>query len=105
MLQPSTCIPNYQATSPTFLDQQIAAIAPKQGYNHIYTPGPVQAGLPSTTDPNSTGSYAYASTPSVQDQTGVRGFAGDASGLICFTQDGTDPSGGNSSLPLGCTPI
>jgi prepilin-type N-terminal cleavage/methylation domain-containing protein len=103
---PNNCIPGYQATSPTFLDPNMAAVTTaKQGYNRTYVPGAAAANLPTTSDPNSTGQYSYSATPSVQDQTGVRGFAGDSSGLICFDPQGNDPSGGAASLPLGCAPI
>ena len=105
---PSGCIPGYQLASPTFLDPQVAGAAgaaSKQGYNRMFWPGGQAPNLPTTSDPNSTGQYAYAGTPSVQDQTGVRGFAGDASGVICWTPDGTDPSGGLASLPNPCSPI
>ena len=33
----------------------------------------------------------YWATPAVQGKTGVRGFGGDATGRICFTNDGTIP--------------
>ena len=98
------CIPGYDPNSPTFLDPQIAATTAKQGYERIFTPGPV-APVPTTSDPGSTGSYVYGGTPSVLDQTGVRGFAGDSSGVICWDPRGGDPSAGASSLPNGCQPI
>jgi type IV pilus assembly protein PilA len=102
---PSGCIPLYAATSPTFLDPQIANLQPKQGYSRFFWPGVVPTGLPSTVDPNSTGQYVYGGSPTNQDQTGVRGFAGDASGVICWTNDGSDPSNGLASLPATCSPI
>ncbi len=102
---PSGCIPAYAPAAPTFLDPQITAIGPKQGYNRFFNPGAVAPGLPTTVDPNSSGAYAYGAIPSVQNQTGVRGFAGDASGLICWTANGVDPTAGAASLPAGCAPI
>ena len=33
-------------------------------------------------------SYVYWGTPTSQGQTGVRGFAGDSSGVLCFSSDG-----------------
>jgi type IV pilus assembly protein PilA len=101
----SGCIPNYSANSPTFLDSQISNANAKQGYNRNWFPGTQAGGLPTSVDPNSTGQYAYGGTPSVQDQTGVRGFAGDASGVICWTGDGTDPAGGLASLQPACSPL
>ncbi len=30
----------------------------------------------------------YQATPTVLSQTGVRGFAGDSAGILCYTPDG-----------------
>jgi len=102
---PDQCIPQYQATSPTFLDSNIGNATAKQGYNRFFTPGPVPVGAPTTVSGSSLSGYVYFAIPIQQDQTGVRGFGGDASGVICWTPDGTDPSGGAASLPTTCAPI
>jgi len=34
-------------------------------------------------------SYVYWATPTSPGQTGVRGFAGDSSGALCFSNDGS----------------
>jgi type IV pilus assembly protein PilA len=76
------CIASYPPNAPTFLDSQLAS-APnaKEGYNRsLNAPPPLPQGL---------ACYIYESTPVAQGQTGVRGFAGDCSGRICFTPDGT----------------
>ena len=101
-----TCIPGYAATSPTFLDTNLGLVpGAKQGYNRTFNPGAAPVtGLTSISGTSMT-SYAYVATPITQDQTGVRGFAADASGVVCQTPDGTDPSGGNPSLPGTCVPI
>ena len=91
------CIPNYPATAPTFLDPALAplALAPpaKSGYARSYgpggTPSPINTDVSGT---NSVSSYVYLATPVSQGQTGVRGFGGDASGVLCFSPDGTAPS-------------
>jgi hypothetical protein len=56
-----------------------------------------------TSSPGSTGTYAYHATPSTQDQTGVRGFAGEASGRICFTTDGQPVAAGGVQGTLSPT--
>jgi prepilin-type N-terminal cleavage/methylation domain-containing protein len=105
-LIPSGCIPGYAATSPTFLDGQITAMQPKQGYNRIYRPDAVLAVVPTTVSPSSTTEFVYVGQPTTQDRTGVRGFAGDAaSGVICQAPAGADPSAGAVSLPNACTAI
>jgi prepilin-type N-terminal cleavage/methylation domain-containing protein len=84
------CIPNYPANSPTFLDSQLTALLPKSGYSRSFSggtaPTPLSTGLSS---PTSTTSYVYWATPTSAGQTGVRGFAGDASGLLCFSTNGS----------------
>src|SRR5262245_26220617 len=86
---PSGCIPSYPGSAPTFLDGNLAAFGAKQGYNRTMFPG----AAPPTFPPNASGTsivaFAYSATPTQPNQTGVRGFAGDASGVICQTPDGT----------------
>jgi type IV pilus assembly protein PilA len=85
------CIPSYPATAPTFLDSQIVALLAKSGYNRSFEEAPIPGGL---------SCYTYHATPSVQNQTGVRGFAGDCSGRICFTgSGGAVPTVAASLLP------
>jgi hypothetical protein len=86
----------------SFIDSQIAALTPKQGYTRSFTEGASVAGTP---DVNGLGTFVYIATPVTVAQTGNRGFAIDHSGLLCFTTDGSDPSGGAVSLPGGCTPL
>lgn len=83
-----TCIPSYPPLAPTFLDSQLTATLSKSGYNRSWDPGLPVAPIPATSSPGSTGTYAYHATPATQNQTGVRGFAGEASGRICMTVDG-----------------
>lgn len=83
------CIPNYPTSSPTFLDSQLASLTSKSGYARSYASGTVPGAL--NTAVNSTTSvtsYVYWATPSSAGQTGVRGFAGDSSGTLCFSNDG-----------------
>jgi prepilin-type N-terminal cleavage/methylation domain-containing protein len=74
------CIPSYPSTAPTFLDSQIAALVPKSGYNRSFEGTAMPGGL---------ACYTYHATPSTVNQSGVRGFAGDCSGRVCFTTDGS----------------
>jgi len=102
---PSGCIPNYPATAPTFLDPQMAALGGKQGYDRGFTAGLPPAVVPTTCSPTSMVGYVYFAIPTSVNQTGVRGFAGDASGMICLTPNGVDPAGGAASLPNPCQNI
>ena len=86
-----SCIPNYPTNAPTFLDSNISALAAKSGYNRSFQGG----AAPATTSPlasgGQVGSYVYTATPANQGQTGVRGFGGDSSGVLCFTSNGAEP--------------
>jgi prepilin-type N-terminal cleavage/methylation domain-containing protein len=97
----SDCIPNYPTTAPTFLDSNIAAQASKSGYDRSFelgsTPGNINTNISSA---SSIASYAYIATPVTSGQTGVRGFGGDSSGVLCFTTDGTEPPTNSGSLDM-----
>jgi Tfp pilus assembly protein PilE len=90
------CIPNYPAIGPTFVDSQIASLTPKSGYNRNLLGPAVPGGL---------SCFMYHATPVNVGQTGVRGFAGDCSGRICFTPDGTPLAPLIGPLPGTCQTI
>jgi prepilin-type N-terminal cleavage/methylation domain-containing protein len=87
------CIPNYPTNAPTFLDTSIAGLASKSGYARTFaagaTPAPLNTNVSGT---NSVSSYVYEATPVSQGQTGVRGFGGDSSGILCFSANGVAPA-------------
>jgi prepilin-type N-terminal cleavage/methylation domain-containing protein len=98
------CIPSYPATSPTFVDSQIAALTPKSGYARTAIGAATPASLnASISSPTSTASYVYLASPVNLGQTGVRGFGGDASGLICFSSTGVAPTTA-ANFSLSVTP-
>jgi hypothetical protein len=78
----ANCIPDYPATAPIFLDSQLASLAVKSGYTRSFEPGML------TGTRQDMACYAYHALPMTLGKTGVRGFAADCSGLICFTPDG-----------------
>jgi prepilin-type N-terminal cleavage/methylation domain-containing protein len=90
------CIPNYPPTAPTFLDVGLAPLAgvppAKSGYNRQYTPGATPSPIVATAGAASVSSYVYLASPVTQGQTGVRGFGGDAAGIICFSTTGVAPA-------------
>jgi type IV pilus assembly protein PilA len=96
------CIPNYPSNAPTFLDSAITALQAKSGYMRSWDPAAAIATGPYS--PGSTGAYTYHATPVTAGQSGVRGFAGDASGVLCYTVAGTAvPTVNNMINPTGCT--
>jgi prepilin-type N-terminal cleavage/methylation domain-containing protein len=83
------CIPNYPTNSPTFLDSQLSSQLSKSGYDRSFLGGTVPANPNlAISSASSVTSFVYWATPTSQGQTGVRGFAGDASGLLCFSTNG-----------------
>jgi prepilin-type N-terminal cleavage/methylation domain-containing protein len=79
--QAAGCIANYPATAPTFLDSALAApVVTKSGYTRTFTGAPVPGGL---------SCFVYSGVPANLGQSGVRGLAGDCSGKICYTPDGS----------------
>jgi type IV pilus assembly protein PilA len=86
------CIPNYPTNAPTFLDSALSNMGFKSGYNRTFLPGAVVAPLPPAASPSSVSSYVYASSPGSVGRTGVRGFGGDSSGVICSSANGTQPA-------------
>jgi prepilin-type N-terminal cleavage/methylation domain-containing protein len=85
------CIPSYPANAPTFLDSNISALLAKSGYNRSFLGGDAPANLSPLGSPTQVGSYVYLASPANIGQTGVRGFGGDSSGVLCFTNDGGEP--------------
>ena len=94
------CIPSYPSNAPNFLDSQIANQLPKGGYN--------RSADETATVPNGLGlsCYVYHAVPTNPGQTGVRGFAGGCSGVVCFTPDGTPvPQVGPGAMAPTCNVI
>jgi type IV pilus assembly protein PilA len=101
------CIPSYPVIAPTFLDSQLSSQQTKSGYNRSFQPGgPVVPPVPAASA-TSTPTYRYDATPVVIGQTGVRGFATDASGRICSTPNGVPVAPGASAgeLPGTCADL
>ena len=97
----ATCIASYPAAAPTFIDANIAATTARSGYTRGFTAGNGMSGLPA----GNIDGYLYTSVPITVNQTGVRGFAGDASGRICFTQNGVVPPSSGAALTAACVVI
>ena len=87
------CIPNPPSNAPTYLDTVMARLAPKSGYARSFDPGarPADPQVGISLSSGSVIGYAYVASPLFLGQTGVRGFGGDASGVLCFTNDGSAP--------------
>jgi type IV pilus assembly protein PilA len=101
----TNCIPNYPANSPTFLDSQLASLFGKSGYERTFGGGASPANINSNiSSGSSVTSYVYEASPTSQGQTGVRGFGGDSSGILCFSTSGVlPPTTGTISLDTNNT--
>jgi prepilin-type N-terminal cleavage/methylation domain-containing protein len=98
------CIPSYPTNAPTFLDSNLAALASKSGYDRSFSPGGTPVGINTNiSSATSLSSYAYTAQPVTQGQTGVRGFGGDSSGVLCFTTTGVRPTVVSGALDLSTT--
>ena len=87
---PGQCLAGHQGNA-AFLSPQLA-VAQRSGYRRTLHLREDQ------------GSFAYVAVPLVPGQTGVRGFCGDARGVICFTVDGQPPQVVNGECDLdSCT--
>ena len=90
--KPSSCITNYSASAPTFLDASIAATGTytKQGYERTFTdggaPSPENAGATAGTSINI---FCYQSKPASANKTGVRSFGADDGGVVGATNTPT----------------
>jgi type IV pilus assembly protein PilA len=93
----AACINPYDANAPTFLDPNIASLGNKQGYSRSFIGGNADT---SVLSPNGIATYCYAASPTQWNQTGVRGFGGDASGRVCYDMSGNTPCG---TAPDGVT--
>ena len=105
LAQNGGCVPGVPSTAPTFLDSQIASLLPKSGYARSTPSFGTTAITDPTVSPTSTVAYVYAGVPTAVGQTGVRGFGGDSSGIICYDQNGAVPTNANGQLtptPLTC---
>jgi Zn-dependent protease with chaperone function/type II secretory pathway pseudopilin PulG len=92
------CFEGYPADQPGFLDAQFADASTRSGYRRIFVKGSRQ---PTRVNPNGIATYCYAAVPVRAGQTGVRSFAADQTGRVCF-----DPRGENlctgAALPSDC---
>jgi type IV pilus assembly protein PilA len=88
------CIPSYPTNGPSFLDSNVANLMGKSGYDRTYAPGDAvpAAKIPPQASPGSVTSFVYSATPQSVGRTGIRGFAGDSSGVLCASPTGVQPT-------------
>jgi type IV pilus assembly protein PilA len=102
LVAPSTCIPSYPSNAPTFLDSQLASQQAKSGYNRSFLGASPPQIIPVFSSGSSVSVYSYDATPVNVGQTGVRGFAADSSGRICYTNNGAPVGTTGGQLPPNC---
>jgi hypothetical protein len=102
------CLPSTPITAPTFLDSQLASLAPRAGYARSRPSfGAAPAPADPTVSPTSVGDYVYTASPMEPNVTGVRGFGADGTGFICSSVDGTQPTHafGRLTRSPNCRPL
>jgi prepilin-type N-terminal cleavage/methylation domain-containing protein len=102
------CIPSYPTNAPTFVDSQIASLQGKSGYNRsLPSIGSTPAPLPAVSGATSVTGLVYEALPINVGQTGVRAFAGDMSGVICYNPAGatTSPTAGHIVISATCNTL
>ena len=95
-------------TAPTFLDATLTSAQVKSGYRRTFHPGAEVALAQRPGCPGGTGleSFAYTAEPETRGRTGVRGFCGDDTGIICYTPDGSAPAVRDGRCVLeSCRPL
>jgi hypothetical protein len=103
---PSQCIPSYPASAPAFVDTRLASLRNDHGYHRSFTPGPDLPVVPGVASVSSVTSYRYDAWPVMAGRDGVRAFAADASGRICFTRSRAPvTTGPQGSLEPGCSTL
>jgi type II secretory pathway pseudopilin PulG len=104
LADPQTCIPNYPATGPRFVEPSLLAPDPKGGYRLTFHAGPAPEQLdPASQSRSSVASYAYVAEPVAMGRTGVRSFCGDHRGIICYSlQGGLQADEGECPAPPRC---
>jgi hypothetical protein len=103
---PARCIPSYPASGPTFIDSQLTQPV-KGGYRRSFHPGPPSdpAGRGVSYSPSSVISFAYVAEPASRNQTGVRAFCGDETGMVCQDIDGAMGPIVDGHCPSDCQPL
>jgi type IV pilus assembly protein PilA len=91
------CIPSYPPAAPTFIDSLIGSMVGKSGYSRTMDE--------SAAVPGGLSCYVYQGTPLSQGQTGVRGLAGDCSGRVCTTSDGSAIPSASGAMLQTCTSL
>ena len=102
---PSSCISALPPDAPAFLGAETATVSTRSGYERTFHPGPAANIDPhprSSVSPTSISSFAYVAVPEEAQVTGRRGFCGDATGRICYTEDGSRPEPQDGHCPPSC---
>jgi type IV pilus assembly protein PilA len=76
LVAPTTCLSSY--TGPSFLDASMTQRA-KGGYRRTMRLNRDKSG------------FTYVAEPVGRNQTGIRAFCGDHTGMVCATRDGSTP--------------
>jgi type II secretory pathway pseudopilin PulG len=108
LVRPVDCIPGYTAAAPTFLDTSFVSSGVRHGYQFRFVPGAaarLEAQHMGKVSPSSLEGWTFLAEPATANQTGVRAFCAEASGVICFDPDGHLGQGAPGACPADCSPL
>jgi type II secretory pathway pseudopilin PulG len=108
LARPVDCIPGYPPAAPTFLDASLTASDVRHGYRFRFVPGaPAGAEVRSQgkASPSSLTGWTYVAEPVNVNQTGVRAFCAEPSGIICSDLDGHLGAVVAGTCPADCRPL
>jgi type IV pilus assembly protein PilA len=101
--RPGECLPGY--SGPVFLDETLAGLGVKNGYQRRFHAGPPAVGVAGARSPSSLQGFAYTAVPVAVGRTGQRAFCGDASGAVCMTAVGDEPEVIDGACAPSCVPL
>lgn len=87
LASPTAC--GFEPGTTSFIDSQLAALAPSMGYARSFVPGAPAVGSP---DRHGIRTFAVTAVPVKPGETGRRGFCGDDTGVVYYTTDGSAPA-------------
>jgi Zn-dependent protease with chaperone function len=91
LINPKSCVASYPATGPVFLGKELAE-AKAAGYERAIVHADAQ-------------SFVFVAAPLVPQQTGIRVFCADSTGVVCAASSVNEAWGGGGTCSSTCNPL
>jgi type II secretory pathway pseudopilin PulG len=102
LFAPAQCLGSNAPASPFLSPESVVFDAPKSGYVLTFFPGETVSAPGAS--PSSLMSFAVVAEPATVNQTGVRTFCGDSTGVVC-TMSASEHRAEGGACPQSCTPL